>query len=714
VQEIVLYSGVRRIDFVTRLVDYKGEGEMFMVAFPVDLNKSVPVFEERFGAVVRKRSKGYMDHRTWQWNNYSGTGLRCAYQWLDAGYSGIVDFGEDGGSFPIGMVTMVIPHDDAVRDTALDLQECLIKKGISCTPWYDDGDIERRRNLATEDSTQPVDMNEDLPYGTSFRVSLGNPAENGYTAKLLAELEPERKNRFEEHLTNQGYAYLFLKDEGVPEGWQPLPVLLVAAVDANGVRKAVDQLIGDFEDDATISLPPEANVTGDVSRVDRHGFAIANVGSVLNSIENDGSVAMALMHTSSWHDAEWAKPDRLPFMFVPEWKTHVFPYAVYPHEGSWRDARVHRFGYEFNNPLIATVAETHRGTLPPEMSFLEVQPDNVIVTMVKPKGNPTAALRNKEINAAEDGVIVRVYEATGAKTKAELTFFAPLSTAARADLLENEIGRVAFKEKRISDTVGPFSIETYSVVPAEAVPGVTKRALAGEREPAQPVYTRFWRNNAGAAPIGYAPVNVTLEGRIETGLHIEQGGVTINKVAVSITNDYTDREVSGTARIVTPATWRALPSEFAYKVPPGAEMTREVVISFLKGGRTGLIKAQIEHDGQVFQDVLEVGEVKLGMDVHKRGDQIRVVLNNPNGDTVEGQVDVVTPIEAWSSDEVGSFSLLSVTPRTVPFAIGGGTQHELTFNIDAAGPAPRFWAIVKLSYNGHVEYVPVPGTLQAP
>jgi alpha-mannosidase len=420
------------------------------------------------------------------------------------------------------------------------------------------------------------------------------------------------------------------------------------------------------------------------------------------------------MHTSSWHGAEWAKPDRLPFTFVPEWKTHVFQYAAYPHAGSWRDAGVHRFGYEFNNPLIAAVAETHRGTLPPEMSFLEVQPDNVIVTMVKPKGNPTAALRNKEINAAEDGVIVRLYEATGAKTEAKLAFFTPLSTAARTDLLENEIGRVAFKEKKISDTVEPFSIETYSLVPAEAVPGVTKRVLALEREPAQPVYTRFWRNNAGAAPIGYAPVNVTLEGQIQTGLHIEQGGVTINKVTVSITNDYTDREVSGTARIVTPKTWRALPSEFAYNVPPGGEMTRDVVISFLKDVRKGLIKAQIEHDAQVFQDVLEVGEVKVGMEVQRSGDKIRVLLGNPNEDTVEGQVDIITPIEAWSPDEVGKFSLLSVTPRTIPFSIGGETQLELSFDIHSPDPAPRFWAIAKLSYNGNVEYTPVPGTLQAP
>jgi hypothetical protein len=711
VQEITLYRDVRRIDFVTRLVDYTGKAEMFMVGFPANLAKSVPVFEERFGAVVGKRSSEYMDHRTSWSNNYSGTGLRCAYQWLDASYSGIIDFGEDGGSFPIGMVTLVIPHDDAVRDAALDLQETLIKRGIFCTPSYDDGDIERRRNLPYEDSAEPVDMNEDIQYGTSFRIALGNPAENGYTAGLLAEMPPERKKGFEDRLAGQGYAYMFLKDEGVPEGWEPLPVLIVAGVDANGLRKAVDQLIGDFTEDAVISLPADVNLTEDMSRLDENGLAMANIGAVLNSIENDGTIAMALMRTSSWPGTEWAQPDTLPFAFVPERKTNVFPYALYPHAGNWRDARVYRFGYEFNNPLIGTAAEMHPGTLPPEASFLEVEPDNLVVTMLKPKGDPTAALQNKPIDAREDGVVVRLYEATGAEAKGKVTFYAPISTAARVDLLENDIGRVQSSENTLSDTVGPFAIQTYSIVPASAIPAVSKHALARDKELVQPIYTRFWRNNAGAAPMGYAPVNIT----VETGANIGESGATATKVTVNITNDYTDTEVSGKAIMITPPTWRAIPSQFAYDVPPGSAVTQEVVITLPSGPRAGLIKVRIGHDGQVIQDVLEIGDVTLDADVELAGDSIIVVLDNPNADTIEGQVDIITPIEAWSADEVGRFSLLTVTPRVRPFEIAGGEQVNVSFDMTASeGTLPTFWAVARLAYNGHVEYLPIPGHLPTP
>ena len=36
---------------------------------------------------------------------------------------------------------------------------------------------------------------------------------------------------------------------------------------------------------------------------------------------------------------------------VPEQKTHVFTYSLYPHKGSYREAEVYRKAFEFNDPL---------------------------------------------------------------------------------------------------------------------------------------------------------------------------------------------------------------------------------------------------------------------------------------------------------------------------------------------------------------------------
>jgi hypothetical protein len=77
-------------------------------------------------------------------------------------------------------------------------------------------------------------------------------------------------------------------------------------------------------------------------------------------------------------------------------------------------------------------------------------------------------------------------------------------------------------------------------------------------------------------------------------------------------------------------------------------------------------------------------------------------------------VDIITPVEAWPDHEVGRFSLLSVTPRTTPFVLAGSAQVDLSFTITAPDPTPTFWAVAKLSYNGYVEYVPVPGLLRIP
>jgi len=51
--------------------------------------------------------------------------------------------------------------------------------------------------------------------------------------------------------------------------------------------------------------------------------------------------------------------------------------------GSWREAETIRRGYELNDRLFSVPVEKHQGTLPPEYSFVQLQPDNVVLTAVK-------------------------------------------------------------------------------------------------------------------------------------------------------------------------------------------------------------------------------------------------------------------------------------------------------------------------------------------
>lgn len=68
-----------------------------------------------------------------------------------------------------------------------------------------------------------------------------------------------------------------------------------------------------------------------------------------------------------------------------------------------------RMGYELNYPPQTVFENAHEGDLPPQRSFLEVSPENVI---------PTAL---KEAEDSDD-LILRVYESHGVQAETEVKF----------------------------------------------------------------------------------------------------------------------------------------------------------------------------------------------------------------------------------------------------------------------------------------------------
>jgi alpha-mannosidase len=102
---------------------------------------------------------------------------------------------------------------------------------------------------------------------------------------------------------------------------------------------------------------------------------------------------------------------------------HEFTYAIYPHAGGWREALTVRAGLELNVPLRAAPAPRGDGRLGPSCSLISVDAPNVILEAVK---------------AAEDSddVVLRLYEAHGARAGARLRTLLPVSSARETDLLE--------------------------------------------------------------------------------------------------------------------------------------------------------------------------------------------------------------------------------------------------------------------------------------
>lgn len=712
-QIVTLYEGVARIDFETRLIAYKGEHELFVVAFPVAVKGAEPVFEERFGAITKRKSRGKLDFRFHQWRNYSDCGARRCAQWIDLSGAARIHF-DDGRSVTLGMTNIVTSHAPASVAAAERLQLALVRQGVPVTPSYDDCDWERRRSLPTEDTImpRPDSFNEDLNLGTSFRIAVGLAGDNTYVAHCLGQLDPTDRRSVLGLVEAEGAVPLFLFDHDMPSDWPPLPVLLILARDEEGLGGLVDWVADDLSD-SILDLPAESCLVPGELGTDHYGVGLLNTGNVLASVERDDTLVLFLMHTAAWGGTPWGK-DRLDWFLVPEHKTHTFHYSLVPHAGDWREGEVVRTGYELNNPLIPVAAKPSKGSLPPAGHLLEVG-GRVVVTAVKPKGNPTAELSGRKLDRG-DGIVVRVYEPEGRDTSASIRPVLAVESAVGANLLEEPARkklRQDFGYVRLA--VSGFGIETALLKVAAPEPGpLTGTTLGRERELAPVVHFRHWDHNAGAEPLGYSPVAVSLRGTIKEGIHIRQGGVTINTVEVFMSNNLVDTVVEGEVELIARDGWHTVPARVPYRLEPLSHISAPVLLCFDAGRRdrderVGLLKARIEHEGTVYQDVMEVGR-PLDIDWHIRRGRggARVELRNPTPDTIEGQVYLVTPLEMFG-ECAGPYALGEAGPRETFFSLAPGeeTVVDLALREDVPGVLRHGWAVVKVTYNGRVFYRPV-------
>ncbi|MGA7685674.1 MAG: alpha-mannosidase [Terriglobales bacterium] len=148
---------------------------------------------------------------------------------------------------------------------------------------------------------------------------------------------------------------------------------------------------------------------------------------------------------------------RLSLLRSPEWPDphadeghHEFTYSLYPHAGGWREALTVRQGYELNYKLLALQTEKHDGALPAEHAFIEVKPENVVLTAVKKAED-------------DDGVILRFYEWAGRETDVKIQLPPGAQNAQDADLMERPIGELALQGGAVTVHTKPYEIKTVKV-----------------------------------------------------------------------------------------------------------------------------------------------------------------------------------------------------------------------------------------------------------
>lgn len=142
-------------------------------------------------------------------------------------------------------------------------------------------------------------------------------------------------------------------------------------------------------------------------------------------------------------------PDQ-PVAATDEKGTHHIRYALYPHRGSWQEAATVRRGSEFNTPMPVLASTSHTGELPSIQSFLQVSPENVVVSVLK------------KTEDSED-LILRCYESTGRACSARITVAEGLRMDGvhATDLLENSQSDLAVTPEGFSFPVGAWSIESF-------------------------------------------------------------------------------------------------------------------------------------------------------------------------------------------------------------------------------------------------------------
>jgi len=720
----------RTIEAEVILHDYRRDDLMFVASFPAAIRGALPVVEDRFGTIVTKRNRTAFDYRTGGNHCYSDCVVTPIYNWIASSWSARVDSGS--AALNLGFMGLVVPHDEALEGAIEHLMAAFAHSGVTCTPYFDDDDLPRRKPLEdiySEPGYEKTKLENTL-WNRVDDIALTNQwlavdvgGNNTYVRSLFRRLHETVEQKIRDAECAEGWALAIVEDDEVPNGWLPMPTLVLTASGADSLREAIGKISLDLRKSGTITLREGMDFRRNPGLVDDYTFGFLTNGTGGGAMEPDGTLTLMLTKSAPMADSHLAMP------LIPEHREMVFRYAMFGAKGSWRDIGMVRAGYEFDNPLCPVRPEVHTGRLPAEQSFFSYEAGNAVVTAIKPKGNPVAFFQNRS-SSPEEGVIVRAYNSDGRGSVGLIHMDVPILSARAVNLVEEDPQPMPTVDGTVHWEIGPYAVETICLERGPSCePKRPSTPLGIDAEPFQPVWCRYWQHNSGAHPFGYMPVGIYLDGE----LPVENSGgaaPTVARLRVTINNNLTDNAIKGHAYLVLPSGWTAVPSEIPYDLGPREHTCTTVTLALEKQNRTGLIKARMEFGGQIYQDVLEVGRTttrrfvgggsvrRTGMEIVKErepewkvfreGADILVRVSNPWFEPLEVQTWVISPVETWGK-AAGRYALLDISPRSAGRTIPGRNTETIRFRVSGAnGRIPKFWAWVKLACNGKPAYLPVP------
>ena len=128
---------------------------------------------------------------------------------------------------------------------------------------------------------------------------------------------------------------------------------------------------------------------------------------------------------------------------------HRFTYSLIPHVGDFREAGIIQHAYDLNQPLAVRPVTGECGVLPETFEMFSCNQENVILETVK--------------KAEEgDGLILRLYEAFGKRTQAQIRT-AVGGKVYLCDLMERELEQLPLEEGCIPVCLSGFEIVTLKI-----------------------------------------------------------------------------------------------------------------------------------------------------------------------------------------------------------------------------------------------------------
>ena len=197
----------------------------------------------------------------------------------------------------------------------------------------------------------------------------------------------------------------------------------------------------------------------------KRGLALLNRGIPGNSVI-DGTLTLSLMRSTNLAEypiVRGNEPGVGSDSGLGVAKHYTLDYALIPHTGDWRSAKLWRAGMEFNNPLIAHTVSTHHAELPKTWGLLEISQDHVVLSALKPGNDGTTVLR--------------VYEAAGTlAARVRVTFARKIEQVHESNLIEDPEAELPTDGDGFTFDLKPFEIKTFKFhVRQEATPNAERR-----------------------------------------------------------------------------------------------------------------------------------------------------------------------------------------------------------------------------------------------